>query len=90
MEPPGTAPGSEPIITGAFIAIDRVAPIKSEYKGGTGGVQGRLSTQDKPRGRKDSKRLGVGIQVLFTMVAPKDQPSPAAPASSTSQRTCGS
>ncbi len=26
MEPPGTAPGSEPIITGAFITIVRVAP----------------------------------------------------------------
>ena len=26
MEPPGTAPGSEPSITGAFIAIVRVAP----------------------------------------------------------------
>ena len=26
MEPPGTAPGSDPRITGAFIAIVRVAP----------------------------------------------------------------
>ena len=26
VEPPGTAPGSEPIITGAFIAIVGVAP----------------------------------------------------------------
>ena len=26
VEPPGTAPGSEPLITGAFIAIVRVAP----------------------------------------------------------------
>ncbi len=28
VEPPGTAPGSEPLITGAFIAIVRVAPNK--------------------------------------------------------------
>ena len=26
VEPPGTAPGSDPLITSAFIAIDRVAP----------------------------------------------------------------
>ena len=32
MEPPGTAPGSEPPITGAFIAIVRVAPDKKEYR----------------------------------------------------------
>jgi hypothetical protein len=26
VEPPGTAPGSDPLITGAFIAIVRVTP----------------------------------------------------------------
>ena len=46
MEPPGTAPGSEPIITGAFIAIVGVAPDTANI-GGQGGVckvEGRVRT----------------------------------------------
>ncbi len=37
MESPGTAPGSEPCITGAFIAIDRVAPNNTNIGGARGG-----------------------------------------------------
>ena len=36
MESPGTAPGSEPRIMGAFIAIVRVAPDKSNIGAGQG------------------------------------------------------
>ena len=46
VEPPGTAPGSEPIITGAFIAIVGVAPDKGQYRGWGQGAQGRASTVD--------------------------------------------
>ena len=46
VEPPGTAPGSEPIITGAFIAIVGVAPDRGQYRRRGRGVQGRVSTVD--------------------------------------------
>ena len=61
VEPPGTAPGSEPIITGAFIAIDRVAPIKGQYRGAGGGAQGGLSTRGPGRGAWKIKGLAAGI-----------------------------
>ena len=40
VEPPGTAPGSEPIITGAFIAIVGVAPDRVNIGGGGWGCKG--------------------------------------------------
>ena len=43
MESPGTAPGSEPCIMGAFIAIVRVAPDKTNI--------GRHSRRRKASGR---------------------------------------
>ena len=42
VEPPGTAPGSDPLITSAFMSIVRVAPNRLEYKRGGGGLQGWL------------------------------------------------
>ena len=59
MEPPGTAPGSEPIITGAFIAIVGVAPDTANI-GGQGGVckvEGRVRTVE---GAGRVIRLGGG------------------------------
>ena len=66
MEPPGTAPGSEPIITGAFIAIVGVAPDKGQYRGRERGVQGWLSTVDKRGWRREINRLVAGVQDLST------------------------
>ena len=40
VEPPGTAPGSEPFITGAFITIVRVAPDGANIGLGVGGCKG--------------------------------------------------
>ena len=40
VEPPGTAPGSEPFITGAFITIVGL-PRQGEYRGRERAVQGR-------------------------------------------------
>jgi hypothetical protein len=60
VEPPGTAPGSEPIITGAFIAIVGVAPDKGQYRGATRGPQGRVSTVDKRLDRNGINRLVAG------------------------------
>ena len=65
MEPPGTAPGSEPIITGAFIAIVGVAPDKNEYRGRKRGVQGRVSTVDKPEIVSIIKWLAVNVKDML-------------------------
>ena len=62
MEPPGTAPGSEPIITGAFIAIVGVAPDKDQYRGRGRGMQGWLSTVDKRQSASKIKRLLADVQ----------------------------
>ena len=46
MEPPGTAPGSDPRITGAFIAIVGIASDKSDIGGDRGagnGLRGMIS-----------------------------------------------
>ena len=43
MESPGTAPGSEPCIMGAFIAIVRLAPDKRNIGGGEGQRKDEMS-----------------------------------------------
>ena len=65
MEPPGTAPGSEPIITGAFIAIVGVAPDKDQYRGRGRGVQGWVSTVDKGGSGREINGLVVGVKCLL-------------------------
>ncbi len=40
VEPPGTAPGSDPLITSAFMSIARVAPNRVNIRGGQGGSKG--------------------------------------------------
>ena len=80
MEPPGTAPGSEPSITGAFIAIVRVAPGKGNIgaagagcKAGVaaaaarGRPQGRrgVSTVDKSVEARDYKGLSARVRGLL-------------------------
>ena len=60
VEPPGTAPGSEPIITGAFIAIVGVAPDRVNIGGlGAGCKAGWLGLC--PRGT-------IPVFIVFSMV----------------------
>lgn len=40
VEPPGTAPGSDPLITCAFMSIVRVAPNEDQDRRQQGAVQG--------------------------------------------------
>ena len=47
VEPPGTAPGSEPFITGAFITIVRVAPDRTNIGGPTGGCKRRRGARPR-------------------------------------------
>jgi hypothetical protein len=64
VEPPGTAPGSEPIITGAFIAIVGVAPDIFNIGLAAGGRKGRslwLSTVDRKIESKHFNGLEAGI-----------------------------
>ncbi len=67
VESPGTAPGSDPLITGAFIAIVRANP----DKGNIGvGVQGRKDPSEKPT--KSGGDLQYGLFVRgFVVVFPK-------------------
>ena len=48
VEPPGTAPGSEPFITGAFITIVRVAPDRANIGGRAGGRKAGLPAIARP------------------------------------------
>jgi len=50
VEPPGTAPGSDPLIMGAFIAIVRANPDRSNI--GREG-ESRKTPGEKPLGRGD-------------------------------------
>jgi hypothetical protein len=50
VESPGTAPGSEPLITGAFIAIVWVTPSTATYRRVGAGAQGALSDGGAPQG----------------------------------------
>jgi hypothetical protein len=61
VESPGTAPGSEPIITGAFIAIVGVASDRDQYRGQGLGAQGRVSTRGQVLGMKEIKGLVAKI-----------------------------
>ena len=60
MESPGTAPGSDPIITGAFIAIVRASPNKTNIGRGAP----HRKTQDK------SARVFFETRVLFEKRSP--------------------
>jgi hypothetical protein len=58
VESPGTAPGSEPLITGAFIAIVRVAPHKEEYRRRGWAAQGEAYRVGTEYGVNDISGLG--------------------------------
>ena len=63
VESPGTAPGSEPIITGAFIAIVGVAPDTAQYRGsGAGGA--RVPARARTSGFGGEGNQGVGLRAL--------------------------
>ncbi len=64
VEPPGTAPGSEPIITGAFIAIVGVAPDSGQYRGQGRGAQGGRATRGQVFGAWKIKGLDLGVREL--------------------------
>ena len=67
MEPPGTAPGSEPIITGAFIAIVGVTPDRDQYRGWDGGAQGGGAARGQVSGGREIKGLAVGVRELVSV-----------------------
>lgn len=67
MESPGTAPGSEPIITGAFIAIVGVAPDKANIGPGNGRRKGAVHA-GRIHGAWKIKGLAVGVQDPITMI----------------------
>jgi hypothetical protein len=63
VESPGTAPGSEPRITGAFIAIVRVAPHTTHIRCGADCRKGAVGPQTNGL----EKRIGDTDHAAFQM-----------------------